>query len=212
MRVRAVAAALLLLSLVLAPPTYPDGLPPAGRPPAGRLPAGRLSPARAERIIAGRAGAVVRALKQRDTTTLARFVHPDRGVRFSPSVFLEKGEGRTFTRAQVRRLSADRTRYLWGHHDGSGEPMRLRFSDYYKRFVFPRDFTRARKVLYNTPTQRGNTRKNTFSVHPRAIHVEYYLPQTAPDKAYDWASLNLIFEQKNGVWYLVGIVHDGWTI
>lgn len=28
----------------------------------------------------------------------------------------------------------------------------------------------------------------------------------------DWKSLWLIFEEDGGVWYLVGIAHDEWTI
>jgi hypothetical protein len=28
----------------------------------------------------------------------------------------------------------------------------------------------------------------------------------------DWRSLRLVFEKKNDIWYLVGIIHDQWTI
>jgi hypothetical protein len=28
----------------------------------------------------------------------------------------------------------------------------------------------------------------------------------------DWQSLRLVFEETAGNWYLVGIVHDQWTI
>jgi hypothetical protein len=28
----------------------------------------------------------------------------------------------------------------------------------------------------------------------------------------DWRSLRLVFEEQGGSWYLVGIVHDQWTI
>ena len=28
----------------------------------------------------------------------------------------------------------------------------------------------------------------------------------------DWKSLRLVFQEKDNIWYLVGIIHDGWTI
>jgi len=28
----------------------------------------------------------------------------------------------------------------------------------------------------------------------------------------DWRSLKLVFKEKDGNWYLVGVVHDEWTI
>jgi hypothetical protein len=43
--------------------------------------------------------------------------------------------------------------------------------------------------------------------------VEYHF--SGFDKKFegmDWASLKLVFENSNNEWYLVGIVHDQWTI
>jgi (p)ppGpp synthase/HD superfamily hydrolase len=28
----------------------------------------------------------------------------------------------------------------------------------------------------------------------------------------DWRSLRLVFEKKDDIWYIVGIIHDQWTI
>jgi hypothetical protein len=28
----------------------------------------------------------------------------------------------------------------------------------------------------------------------------------------DWESLRLVFQEEGGVWYLVGVIHDEWTI
>jgi len=28
----------------------------------------------------------------------------------------------------------------------------------------------------------------------------------------DWASLRLVFEKFKGTWWLVGVIHAGWTI
>jgi UDP-N-acetyl-2-amino-2-deoxyglucuronate dehydrogenase len=34
----------------------------------------------------------------------------------------------------------------------------------------------------------------------------------ALEEGMDWRSLRLVFEKKNDIWYLVGIIHDQWTI
>lgn len=43
--------------------------------------------------------------------------------------------------------------------------------------------------------------------------VEYYLPGENPDYGgLDWQSLRLVFQHKEGAWYLVGVIHDEWTV
>jgi hypothetical protein len=43
--------------------------------------------------------------------------------------------------------------------------------------------------------------------------VEYYFPGfEAQYEGMDWKSLRLVFEQHQGSWKLVGIIHNEWTI
>jgi len=43
--------------------------------------------------------------------------------------------------------------------------------------------------------------------------VEYHFPGIDPQYGgLDWRSLRLVFQQSGGEWYLVGIIHDQWTI
>lgn len=60
---------------------------------------------------------------------------------------------------------------------------------------------------------RKNPNVCSISVNIYYNYVEYHFPGF--EKKYegkDWKSLRLVFEKKNDRWYLVGIVHDQWTI
>ncbi|HEX8749125.1 MAG TPA: hypothetical protein VF717_18255 [Pyrinomonadaceae bacterium] len=171
----------------------------------------RLSPAEAKGIIATRSLSVLRALRQRDMRQLSSFVHPDKGLRFSPYVYVQSSD-RVFTRWQVANLFRSNRRYLWGEADGTGDPLRLTARQFFNQFIYDKDFLRAKEVNYNTVKGRGNTINNILDFYPRTIAVEYYLPGTNPRySGMDWGGLWLVFEQKGNAWYLVALASDEWT-
>jgi len=164
-------------------------------------------------IIEDRAVSVLTAIKNFDMEKLADAVHPDKGVRFSPYGYVDVDNDLVFTAEEVKNLANDTKTYLWGHYDGSGEPINLSFPDYYKRFIYDADFINAEQVGYNKALGQGNTLNNSFEVYKNSIIVEYHFSGIDPKyEGMDWRSLRLVFEKKNDVWYLVGIIHDEWTI
>lgn len=165
--------------------------------------------------IAARAGQVILALKGRDLTELSGLVHPDKGVRFSPYTYVQVVEGGdlVFSATQIPGLWSDPTIYPWGIYDGSGEPIDLTFRQYFERFVYDVDFARPDVVGFDQTVGQGNTINNIAEVYPEAVVVEYHFEGLDPQYAgMDWRSLRLILEESRGTWYLVGIVHDEWTI
>ncbi|MBI2669782.1 MAG: hypothetical protein HYX20_01375 [Candidatus Yanofskybacteria bacterium] len=150
---------------------------------------------------------LVRVLHIRDMSKLAGFVHPTKGVRFSPYEFVESSH-RVMTANQVR--STDNTAYVWGNYDGNGDPIRLTFDAYYRQFVYDRDYIRAPRITRNGVVGKGNTTNNIREFYPRSVWMEYHYP--APSQRNNWNSLWLVFEQLDGKWYLVGVVHGEWTI
>ena len=171
-----------------------------------------LRPAEAQRIIAQRTREVIGALRRRDMRRLATFVHPTRGVRFSPYFNVQPNSDRRFTRRQLPNLWRSQRRYLWGAQDAGEEMIRLTFRRYYARYVYDKDFARAPEVSYNTITNRGTLINNLLEVYPQAILVEYYVPGTDPRfGGMDWRSLWLVYERQGDDWYLVGIAHGEWT-
>jgi hypothetical protein len=166
-----------------------------------------------------RAHQIVQALRDGDWAAVARRVHPEKGVRFSPYAYVEAGpEGSEdqdlrFQAEEIEALAAGRAVYRWGRYDGSGEPIDLTFAQYVDRFVYDADFAQPHVVGYGERVGQGNTIDNISEVYPDAVTVEYHF--TGFDAQYmgmDWRSLRLVLEQEGGAWYLVAVVHDEWTI
>jgi len=173
----------------------------------------QIPPAKAKQIIASRANQVILLLKKKDFAKLSKVIHPDKGVRFSPYAYVSGNKDKVFSARKIKTLSSDKTKYIWGAYDGSGDPIQLAFRDYYKRFVYSREFAAAKQIGYNRFIGGGNTINNAFQAYPKSIIVEYHFTGFEPKyEGLDWESLRLVFEEKKGVWYLVGIIHDQWTI
>jgi hypothetical protein len=172
-----------------------------------------LSAQQARDIIEMTASRAVQALKSRDMSELSKLVHPLKAVRFSPYAFLDVKADVRFTAAMIRGALTDSKVRLWGRYDGSGKPIRLSFSEYYKRFVYDRDFAHASEIFYNsTQGSLGNTHDNSREEYPEAIIVEFHVPGPAGRDDSGFRGLRLVFEQYRDAWYLVHIVHDEWTI
>jgi hypothetical protein len=170
-----------------------------------------LTPEDAQETIFPLYSRVLRALQSRDMNSLSRLVHPVKGVRFAPYAFLESGTDLRFSAGAIHRAFADQQERVWGSYDGSGDPIRLSFQEYYQKFVYNRDFAQVARISYNSgPGHQGNTVDNSRKEFPNAIIVEAYDP--GDGESNNWTSLRLVFEQQSGAWYLVYIVHDEWTI
>ena len=101
----------------------------------------------------------------------------------------------------------------WGYFDGSGRPINLTFDAYFMRFIYDADFARPQQIGYNIVIGRGNTINNIAQFYLNAIFIEYHFEGTDPEgSGMNWKSLRLVLEEHQGAWYLVGIVHDEWTI
>jgi hypothetical protein len=191
----------------LAPSATP--LPTQPPPSPTPLPAPTLSP---EQAVLLRADEAIWAIRDRDMTALAAWVHPVDGVRFSPYAYVNPSDLR-FLPDQLVDLLADPAVYLWGAFDGSGRPIELTFAAYYERFVYDHDFANAEQTSLNQRLGQGNSLDNSREFYPGAMVVEYHFSGFDPQYAgMDWRSLRLVFQQLEGAWYLVGVIHDEWTI
>lgn len=155
---------------------------------------------------------ILKAFKNGDYSKLSSYIHPDKGVRFSAYSFVEPTRDKTFTASQIQEMTGNTTVYEWGLYDGSGEPIKLNFENYVKKFVYDKDFLTVKKVSFNHPMVGGNTINNVAEKYPDATIIEYHDPGKKQNDNMDWSSLRLAIEKKDGVWYLVGVIHDQWTI
>jgi hypothetical protein len=165
-----------------------------------------------DETVAARAGQIIWALRHKDMEALSRLVHPDKGVRFSPYAYVGN-EDLVFRAQEMRNLMRDQTAHRWGDFDGTGSPINLTFVAYFRRFIYDADFARPQQVGCNTVIGRGNTINNIPAFYPDAVFIEYHLGGADPQQGgLDWRSLRLVLQMHQGAWYLVGVVHDEWTI
>lgn len=166
----------------------------------------------AKEVIEKTSEGVIKALKNKDTGFLADYVHPLKGVRFTPYTTVSLENDLVFSQEGMKNFFEDKT-YTWGYYDGSGEEIQLTPSDYYEQFVYSEDFINAPEIGYNEVLTSGNMVENQFEVYDNAIVVEYHIPEVNPEfSGLDWQSLRLVFEEYEGNWKLVGIIHNQWTI
>ena len=172
-----------------------------------------MQPKKAKSSIKKRAEKVIQAIASKDFETLSEYVHPEKGVRFTPYTYVSIKNDIVFAKEKVDDFFQDDNIYLWGNYDGSGEPIRLNPSGYYQEFIYSKDFKQAEEVGYNEVLSQGNMLENQFEVYKNPIIVEYYLPgEEEKYSGLDWQSLRLVFEYYEGEWMLTGLIHNEWTI
>jgi len=159
--------------------------------------------------VAALAQDVVTALKEKDMHALAALTHPEKGIRFSPYGFVGEAD-RVILKDELDKEWKSKSRVFWGLLDATGRPIRRTFKDYYKRFIYDRDFASTKRITIND-IQRTNKYINVFEMYPKGVVVEYYFSGDLDFEELDWRSLRLVFEEFEEVWYLCGIIHDEWT-
>ena len=170
----------------------------------------KLNSEEAKKIISETAKEVTLAISNLNMDKLASFIHPEKGIRFSQYGIVDKDCDLVFNALQVKSFLKDDKTYTWGVYDGSGEPIELTPEKYFYKFVHVPDFSKAEKVGYNEIITESGYTENQFLVYPDSIIVEYYF--TGIEYPQEWESVRIVFEEYQGNWYIVGIIHNQWTI
>ena len=153
------------------------------------------------------------SLQNENFAYLSQLVHPEKGVRFSPYAFVDMEKDVVLTAEELKFIRADSRSFTWGTYDGIGGPIDLPFIEYYNEFIYDRDFFNAEEQTQNQSVGNGNSLNNLETAYKDTQYVEYHFPGFNPEYGgMDWVSLRLVFEEYKGELFLVGIVHDQWTI
>jgi|GEM_PF-1137041 len=169
-------------------------------------------PDAAREAISDRADQVMQLISELDLDGLAEWVHPERGLRFSPYSYVDVADDVVLEAFELASNLNNPELREWGFYDGSGETILLDFRDYWLRFVFSHDFRQAPEVSYNEQLFGGNMINNAPIVYGGSIIVEYHFDGFEEQYAgMDWRSLRLVFQPYDGDWRLVGIINDEWT-
>ncbi len=157
---------------------------------------------------------VLIAFSQHNPRYLLNFLHPEYGIRFSPYGYVDTLNDVVMDKATLLKYTGENPPAIsWGSYDGSGEKIIMSFPAYINRFVYDVDFLHAPQIKLNGFIGKGNSMNNLENIYPGAEFVEYHFPGF--DKKYegmDWRSLRLVFKKMGKRYYLLGIIHDQWTI
>ena len=152
---------------------------------------------------------IIAALKRRDMAAVAQWAHPFRGVRFSPSVFVNPETDQVWSAAELPAWFEDRTPRVWGSVEswrdyakrGSSSPtyslIRLTPTEYFERYIFDRDYSQGAtiRIIDNQvfpPVERGileSYGNNVAGLYPTATQVVFYFQRTPEQAAQDDKSM-----------------------
>jgi len=174
---------------------------------------GIIKPEIAEKVIKETSDKLINAISTKDVETILEYVHPVKGVRFTPYTNVSVEKDVVFNIEKIKEFFNDQEVYLWGYYDGRGNEIYLTPTNYYEEFLYTEDFINAEEIGYNEVLSSGNSAENQFEVYENAIVVEYYFSGFNPEfGGADWKSIRLVFEEYEGSWKLVGIINNQWTI
>jgi hypothetical protein len=154
---------------------------------------------------------VLKALKNKDYTSFAALIHPEKGIRFSMYAFVDIKGDKHFSKADFEKYQPTKTLFTWGAHDGSGDPYKATVNDYLGKWVFSKDFTASQYSL-NKFIGGGNSLNNLKEIYPKDNFTENYIKGTEKNGEMDWKTLRFVFEEFQGKYYLIAVVNDQWTI
>lgn len=155
---------------------------------------------------------IINLIKEKDMAELSNYIHPAKGLRFTAYGHIDD-EDQVFNANQLADSLNNSQIFTWGRYDGTGDPIDLSFGDYYGKFIYDADFSSPHIIGINMIVGEGNTLNNIEEFYPNAEFIEFHFKGFDPQyEGMDWKSLRLVFEEENGNLYLVGIIHDQWTI
>ena len=161
----------------------------------------------AETIVRAQSAEIVRHFMDKDMTHMVRHVHPKHGVRFTPYPSFTKTD-KVFTPQQMLNLFSNGAAYEWGRVNGNGNPIKMTFSEYYKRFVYARDFLHFPILTYNTVAKSGGIANNSAQFFQGSRFIDYHWPGTDARGGSDWRTLRMVFMPWQNNWLLVAVAND----
>lgn len=160
----------------------------------------------------GLAAVILPLLQTKDFATLASFIDPQAGLRFSPQLFIHTDTDLVFTKEEVAKFATDNAIYTWGTHAAKGDLLELSIVDYWNEYVVPVKPDQQWQMLPEGQKSPSIAIDNFGDVYPKGSYIDFIKPGTEEFGNLDWQLLRLAFEQADDrAYYLAGIIHDNWV-
>ncbi len=137
---------------------------------------------------------------------------PAEGVAVSPDAYVDPDDGYGVVVSSADLAAASETLRIWGYHDGIGSPIVDSVEGFMGSYRRSLALLEPDVVGIDRRVGLGNTIDNLATVFPEARIVEFHRRGRGELKDFNWSSVRLALEQRNGEWQLVGITSDTWTI
>jgi hypothetical protein len=155
---------------------------------------------------------VLISLKENNFEELRKYFSED-GVLFSPYGYIDSARSKKLSPDDFINAINKKWILTWGSYDGTGEPIKLTVARYLKKFVYNADYANAEAVSFDEVIKQGNSTNNLKEIYPNAHFIDYHFSGFDQKlKGIDWTSLRLVFEKRNGEYFLVALIHDQWTV
>jgi len=155
---------------------------------------------------------VLIALKENNFEELRKYFSED-GVLFSPYGYIDSARSKKLSPDDFLTAINKKWVLTWGDYDGTGEPIKLTVANYLKKFVYNADYVEAEAIGFDEVIKKGNSINNLKEIYPNHHFIDYHFSGFDQKlKGIDWTSLRLVFEKRNGEYFLVAIIHDQWTV
>jgi len=155
--------------------------------------------------------AVLEYISNDDFNSLSQVIHPEFGIVFSPCATIDLSTDRRFSVEQISVLDTNSNVYIWGVHNGGGEPIRLTPAEYFEEFVQAELHLNSPIIGVNQIIRSGNALENMTDIFPNIEFVDFHIPGDENGDGHDWRSLRLGFEEYEGYLKLVSIIHSTWA-
>lgn len=154
---------------------------------------------------------VLELLKTKNYRKISRYIHPEKGLRFSMYGYVQPKKDKIFSKNDFEKYIGTEIKFTWGEKDGTGDLLQMSLQNYLEKWVFVKDFTIGETFIDETK-RSGNSINNIKEIYPNSIYTENYIKGTEKYAEMDWNALRLVFEQYEGKLFLVAIINDQWTV
>jgi uncharacterized protein YraI len=147
-------------------------------------------------------------LRSGNIEEIARHIHPTHGITLTEMVSFDADAKHHFDPKILLSIYQSGKILHWGEDYAKGNPIRMSLRTYLSRLTRdPRKLTRI-----DNPCDQ---KIGVFAIkkHGRlACHEARWVNRHSKTRDYDWLGLVVVMEQYHGTWYIVGLMHDRWTI
>jgi len=167
----------------------------------------RHSPQSAQSLISESAKKAISAIKNNDWKKLALLAHPEKGIRFSPTVTIDLKNDQVIKASELHKAFYSPFKRAWGTKK-EGARIAMTFAAYTQQYLRKYSYWNANTIRYNQFENSINNPNNLVRIYPHSIITEFRITGLDPKtQGTSTSSLYLIFEESEFEWRLVGIVH-----